>query len=417
MLKAGGQVLVIRLLAIFLQFGFVWYVTRYLGDSVYGDFVIFLMITQFVGTLANLGLDILIVKRIGSLKSLDNRYNTKFLKRVTVIGVSLSLVFTFLVVTLINSIDPEYLPLLPMWTYLLGAAFYGSMRLFVEYYRAIKWITLSTILSYVITPFLATIVLWFIKVPLGDLYSLVVTWNIVMFVVIALALLIKSLYAWKPSPENNTLTSTSSLIVDSFPFLATLFLVIAYGWVDKMVLRMYLDAAVIGHYHIAYRFASMVFLPLMAFNTLLAPQVSKAFHENRSAGDLRAIIYRVLKWAMVFSVIAYLGFIFLGKSILGVFSDAHVLMYPVLLILSFGQLINVAAGPVGVVMKMTNLQSVYAKVMAWSLVLNLILNFLLVPSFGVYGAAIATAIGMIVINVGAWYLCKKRLGLSTGIID
>jgi len=84
--------------------------------------------------------------------------------------------------------------------------------------------------------------------------------------------------------------------------------------------------------------------------------------------------------------------------------------------LSFGQLINVAAGPVGVVMKMTNLQTLYAKVMGVSLILNLVLNLILVPSLGVYGAAISTTIGMIVINVGAWYLCKRRLGLSTGIV-
>ncbi len=417
MLKAGGQVLVIRLLAIFLQFAFVWYVTRYLGDSVYGDFVIFMMITQFIGTLANLGLDILIVKRIGSLGSIDNSYNTAFLKKVTLIGVSLSIVATYIAVTLINYIKPDYLPILPMWTYLLGAAFYGSMRLFVEYYRAIKWITLSTILSYVITPTLAVAILWFIKAPVGELYSLVVTWNGVMLAVISIGLLIKSHHTWQSPTEHHTIASTSRLIIDSFPFLATMFLVIAYGWVDKMVLRIYLDAAVIGHYHIAYRFSTMVFLPLMAFNTLLAPQISRAFHEHRPAAELRAIIYRVLKWAMVFSMIAYFGFILLGKYILGVFSEAHVLMYPVLLILSFGQLINVAAGPVGVVMKMTNLQSLYAKVMAWSLVLNLVLNLLLVPRYGVYGAAIATSTGMIMINVGAWYLCKKRLGLSTGIID
>ena len=417
MLKAGGQVLGIRLLAIFLQFGFVWYVSRYLGDSVYGDFVIYMMITQFVGTIANLGLDILIVKRIGSLPSVDNTYNTLFLRRVTVLGVTLSIVMTFLLVSLINSLNPSYLPELPMWTYLLGAAFYGSMRLFVEYYRAIRWITLSTIFSYVIIPVLALVILWFIKVPAGELYSLVVTWNIATFAVIGIALLIKSFYSWGPPKKATAIQSTSTLIVDSLPFLATLFLVIAYGWVDKMVLRMYIDADVLGHYHIAYRFATMVFLPLMAFNTLLAPQISKAFHDGRSTSDLRAIIFRVLKWAMLFAGIAYLSFILLGKFILGIFSEAHILMYPVLLILSFGQLINVAAGPVGVVMKMTNLQTLYVKVMAVSLVLNLVLNLILVPSLGVYGAAISTSIGMIVINVGAWYLCKRRLGLSTGIID
>jgi len=416
MLKAGGQVLVIRLLAIFLQFGFVWYVSRYLGDTVYGDFVIYMMITQFVGTLANLGLDILIVKRISALPSLDNSYNSAFLKKVTLVGVTLSIVVTFLLVSLVNSVNPSYLPELPLWTYLLGAAFYGSMRLFVEYYRAIRWITISTIFSYVIAPALSLIILWFIKVPAGELYSLVVIWNIAMFTVIGAALLIKSFYSWKPSKTKSTLASSSSLIVESFPFFATLFLVIAYGWVDKMVLRMYIDADVLGHYHIAYRFATMVFLPLMAFNTLLAPQISRAFHDGKSTQQLRAIIIRVLKWAMLFAGIAYLSFIIIGKFILGIFSDAHVLMYPVLLILSFGQLINVAAGPVGVAMKMTNLQTLYAKIMAVSLVLNLILNLLLIPLFGVYGAAISTTFGMIVINAGAWYLCKKRLGLSTGIV-
>ncbi len=417
MLRAGGQVLAIRLVAILLQFGFVWYISTYLGDSVYGDFVIYLMITQFVGTMANLGLDVLIVKKIGAINPIDNTYNTKLVRQMSMVGVSLSVALTFLLVTTLYSIAPGYLPVLPMWTYLVGASFYGLMRLLVEYYRSIRWITLSTILAYLIAPTIAVIILWMIKVPAGALNALVVTWIIAMMFVIVCAFLIKLFYQWPKTESSPKLQSTKSLIFLSFPFLMTLFLVFLNGWVDKMVLRFYIESDVLGQYFVAYRLAAMIFLPLMAFNTLLAPRISEAYQLQKSSSQLRTIIWDVLRWAILFASIGFVLFVLLGKYLLGIFSEQHVLMYPVLLILSVGQLINVAAGPVGVVMKMTKLQNLYAKVMCVSVFVNFILNIILIPSFGVYGAALASAVGLICINVGAWWLCKQRLGLSTGVIE
>ena len=417
MLRAGGQVLAIRLVAILLQFGFVWYISTYLGDSVYGDFVIYLMITQFVGTMANLGLDVLIVKKIGAISPIDNSYNTKLVRKMSIVGVSLSIILTFLLVTILHSLIPGYLPALPMWTYLVGASFYGLMRLFVEYYRSIRWITLSTFLAYVIAPTIAIIILWMIKVPEGALYALVVTWIIAMSFVLLSALLVKWFYPWSKLDTSQKTQSTKALIFLSFPFLMTLFLVFLNGWVDKMVLRFYIESDVLGQYFVAYRLAAMVFLPLMAFNTLLAPRISQAYQSQQSSSQLRAIIWDVLRWAMLFASIGFLLFVLLGKYLLGIFSEQHVLMYPVLLILSIGQLVNVAAGPVGVVMKMTKLQNLYAKVMGVSVLVNFTLNIILIPCFGVYGAAIASAVGLICINVGAWWLCKQRLGLSTGMVE
>ena len=416
MLRAGGQVLAIRLVAILLQFGFVWYISTYLGDSVYGDFVIYLMITQFVGTMANLGLDVLIVKKIGAINPIDNRYNTKLVRSMSFVGVSLSVVLTFILITLLHTFVPDYLPDLPMWTYLVGASFYGLMRLLVEFYRSIRWITLSTILAYLIAPMIAIIILWMIKAPEGALYALVVTWIIAMSFVLICAILIKWFYPWSKTESSPKLESTKSLIFLSFPFLMTLFLVFLNGWVDKMVLRFYIESDVLGQYFVAYRLAAMVFLPLMAFNTLLAPRISEAFQNEQSSSQLRSIIWDVLRWAMLFASIGFVLFVLIGKYVLGIFSEQHVLMYPVLLILSFGQLVNVAAGPVGVVMKMTKLQTLYAKVMGASVLVNFILNIILIPRFGVYGAAIASAVGLICINIGAWWLCKQRLGVSTGVI-
>jgi len=71
------------------------------------------------------------------------------------------------------------------------------------------------------------------------------------------------------------------------------------------------------------------------------------------------------------------------------------------------------SGSVGVIMQMTGHQKVYQNIVLIALILNIVLNFTLIPLYGILGAAIATVVSISSWNIiGAVYL-KQKLNIRS----
>ena len=79
------------------------------------------------------------------------------------------------------------------------------------------------------------------------------------------------------------------------------------------------------------------------------------------------------------------------------------------------QVINVITGSVINLMTMTKYQKETLYVFSMSLVFNLVLNLVLIPIYGMEGAAWATGITTIVWNITALLLIRKKLKVDPSI--
>ena len=64
-----------------------------------------------------------------------------------------------------------------------------------------------------------------------------------------------------------------------------------------------------------------------------------------------------------------------------------------------GQLVLIATGPIQTFVIMSGRERVAASISAGAAVLNLILNYVLIPVYGIEGAAIATSVSLAVSNL------------------
>ncbi|HBH60318.1 MAG TPA: hypothetical protein DDX85_00955, partial [Nitrospiraceae bacterium] len=87
--------------------------------------------------------------------------------------------------------------------------------------------------------------------------------------------------------------------------------------------------------------------------------------------------------------------------------------YVVLVILTLGQMIKAGAGLIGVLLQMTGEHKVYMKVNIILGIINIILNILLVPSYGMTGAAVATAFCLVMVDIICIFIIHKRLSILT----
>ena len=81
-----------------------------------------------------------------------------------------------------------------------------------------------------------------------------------------------------------------------------------------------------------------------------------------------------------------------------------------LIVLATGQIINAICGPVMYILTMTGKEKKARNIIIVASVINLGLNFYLIPIHGLMGAACATAISTVVWNVLAVIQIKKEYG-------
>jgi O-antigen/teichoic acid export membrane protein len=119
-----------------------------------------------------------------------------------------------------------------------------------------------------------------------------------------------------------------------------------------------------------------------------------------------------------FNLLVTAGAALLGRWFLGLFFGVEfVAAYTPLMILLIGQFVNSATGAVWFLLNMTGHERETARGLAVSAVLNLMLNLLLTPPFGIIGAAVATTTALITWNVLLWWAVRKRLGINSLVFN
>jgi O-antigen/teichoic acid export membrane protein len=83
---------------------------------------------------------------------------------------------------------------------------------------------------------------------------------------------------------------------------------------------------------------------------------------------------------------------------LNFFGSQYVIAKWPLIILLLGQLVNTMCGPVAIYMNMTGRQHKLQQILLLGFLVNLILNWFVIPVYGMIGAAVATAVSMALWN-------------------
>jgi len=171
-----------------------------------------------------------------------------------------------------------------------------------------------------------------------------------------------------------------------------------------------------GIYNIANSFARFVGFVLMAVNAALAPIVASKYAEKKF-DDLQRLITRSTRLIVSFSLPVAVILVLFGSFFLGIFGSDFKEGLSALRILCIGQLINTLVGSVALLLNMTGHERLSVKGVGIGAGLNIVLNFLLIPIWGVSGAAIATATSMIVWNVILAIYVKRKLSINSTIFN
>jgi O-antigen/teichoic acid export membrane protein len=170
-----------------------------------------------------------------------------------------------------------------------------------------------------------------------------------------------------------------------------------------------------GIYSLVFNIAFLVVLPRAAINTLFAPTISSLF-TRRDQVTLQALVAKSASWTLCASVFIALGLAILAEPILSWFGKDFVGGVPALRILLAGQVIAASYGSQLSVMTMTEHERGAAALLILSAMVNVVASVVLISMLGLTGAAIATAIALIIWNVAMALFISRYLRLLPGIL-
>ena len=180
---------------------------------------------------------------------------------------------------------------------------------------------------------------------------------------------------------------------------------------DILVLSRYVSPAEIAIYFAALKTIGLVSFVHFAVGTAAAAKFS-GLNASGDKDKLGQFVSQAARWTFLPSLAASLVLLALGKPLLWLFGPEFTSGYSIMFILAAGLLLRALVGPAEWVLNMLGEQKSSAAILFGGALINVALNFALIPNYGMHGAATATACSMALSALAMFAVARYRLGLN-----
>lgn len=394
---------------------------RLLGADGLGIYAYAMSILMLLVMPAKMGIPQLLVREVA--KSCANR-DPKHLRAVyrwgnaAVIRASLfSLILLCVVYFLANSY-PKKIPALDPWVLLCGGMLIPLIALSdarAATIRGLGFVLRGQISATFLRPCLFIGFITALQFILQDTWSprpdiMMLLHAVAALVTLSVSAAILAMHLPSVHSESNlTSQDRASLWQAVVPLALISGLMLINRHMDLVILGAFRSQAEVGIYRAVFETSLLIIFALKAVNPLLQPRFASLY----ARGQLRQVKVLFIRssWLMfACAALPALFFIVFGSQLLGtLFGAEFVLGNAAMRILVIGQVINAGFGPVGVLLNMTGHERDALIAVLIAAISNVILNVLLVPSFGVEGAAIATVSTLLLWNLRMRLVIRKKL--------
>ena len=428
--KGSGISFILRFGGLAIGYLLTLVIAHLFGAKGLGDYVLAITVLRLFTLLAKIGLDTTSIRFIASFAS-QKKWTSifHFRKQVIIILSFTSIISSLLMYFLANpiadliNINYRYVE--------INASFVMPMAFFILHYQSLRGLKRIAEFSFfyrvsqaLFSVISIVIIYQFTQVSEVPVYAYLVS----VFIVSLLSFLsfrywLKNRSEGEESAEQEIMTY-STLLKISIPLMFAQSVQFIMAWTDKLmlgaidtpnvILGLTTNSSEVGIYHVAFKLSMFAAVSLMAINSIAAPKFAEMFGKNDMEG-FKKVVHQSTKmifWATLPLVMIF--FIF-PEFFLGWFGDGEEFKIGVtaFIFLSCGRLISSFSGSVGNILQMTGNQNIYAKILLFGAILNVALNLILIPKYGINGAAIASMSSLIVWNLSMVLVVKKKFGFYT----
>lgn len=185
-----------------------------------------------------------------------------------------------------------------------------------------------------------------------------------------------------------------------------------FGWLDTLVLSVFVSASLIGIYEAAWGIASMLAIASGSISHTLFPEISDISTDG-GVDRIRHYLDEALAFSAIFVIPGLAGIAVLGTRVLSFYRPEFGRGTEVLLILVVAYLADVFASQFTSVINAVDRPDAAFRVNLLFVVTNIVLNVVLVWQVGWYGAAVATAVSAGLRAVAGYWVLESIIGAVT----
>ncbi|MCG3166446.1 MAG: hypothetical protein POELPBGB_02225 [Bacteroidia bacterium] len=391
LIKGSAAFFLMNIGGVSLNFVFAMLAGNYFGSSVWGQFTICLTVLQLLCVFSRIGLDTLIVKLVAEEHSKSlSKVKDVYFKSATITFLSGAL-FTVLLLLFSNTLATSFFKNTELSSQLRIISFaiipMNMLLLNSEALKGIKYPVFSS--------FFRNACVWLFAMPalfisnlifeneyLVEIYisAVIISW------LLSAIILMKQLTIFKTSREE--WLNYKSIAKQGFPMMLANSLFYLMVWTDTLILGVFRTESEVGVYNIAFRISMFLTLSIVAVGGVSAPDFAILNNKNDREGLQNAIdkANKLVFWT-TFPAIA--GIIILATPVLTIFGKEFREGSIALILLSLGRLAAILGGRLPV-LSMIGKQKIDQNIALAVFIINIILNIIFVPLWGINGAAFST---------------------------
>ena len=407
---------ILKVLGAGLAFGFNVTVARLVGAEGAGLYFLALAITAIASVIGRVGLDNALLRFVATHATHEEWGKVKGIYALGMrMAISVSVVVTlalFLSATWLSEYvfnKPELSD--PLRWLSLSILPFVLLNLQAESLKGLKQIRDATVVQSVGLPLLSLSLIY----PLVQISGVVgVVWAYSAGAVVVAVL---GIWWWHRSVSVHKCPTTRYSLDELWLSCKPLFMVSLLNravlpWAPLFILGIWASSEEVGVFGAASRVAMLVGFMLVTINNVVAPKFAELF----AKGDLEALGQMARRSALMVSVLAspiFVVLIFGGDWVMLMFGPSFEQGALVLSILAIGQFINLITGSVGYMLIITGKEKVYFRLTAYSVIMQMLLLVVFVPIYHDIGAAIASSLSLVYLNLAAAWVVYKKTGIVT----
>jgi O-antigen/teichoic acid export membrane protein len=388
-------------------------VARTLGAAEAGLFFLGFTLATMAAAIGRVGLDQTIVRFVAAQKATNSIGMLHGVYRKSIIWVSLAstglaylgwININWLIKHLFD--QPGFEPVLR--SFLLAIPLIALYTMQAQALQGLRKIAKSMITLNVIVP--AALLLMMLLSPVTSATTLVGYFNIACLLTLGIGAVL-----WIQSAPLKTSTESfpSDLLRKTcMPLWAVAVLSQVVQWSSQLMLGAWSTSEEVAFFATAQRTAMLTSFVLFAVNAIAAPKFAAMYAKGDHDGLKRLAIISV-RLMLLAAVPALALMLLFPEWLMSFFGEEFRVASTALVILALGQFVNIATGSVGYLLSMTGLERKVRDNAFLSALIGVTLGFVLIPSYGLLGASVATAIAIASQNLLGVYQVRKHLGFNT----
>ena len=195
------------------------------------------------------------------------------------------------------------------------------------------------------------------------------------------------------------------------PFALAAIFARVYSYIDTIILSKLASSIEVGWYSITYKITfAFQFIPL-ALVAALYPKMSEYFVKDKK--QLAVIFQQGMKYLMIIVFPIAVGIGVLSKDIILTFYTAEYTnsILPLKILIS-GLIFSYLSFPIGAMLNACNKQVTQTIIIGFVMVVNITLNLLLIPEYGIIGASISALVGNILLTLIGYFIIPRITKVS-----